>query len=370
MTRTFVMGDPQAPFAKTFDVLASHGALQGDRLAPDVVLVSIGDHFDYDLNDVATSAAEGLRTLRWLADHDPAQVILVLGNHDASRVMELATISDAEFTAARVLARSIDATEKADGKAAAAERTIREFQVTYPQLPPPGVIGRDYGAFTSEQRTLVMELLLSGRFHLALTGALPDGREVLLTHAGVTNRELGMLGVTAAPIAIARALEAYLTAAVDRVRDDWQRGELAPLSLAPLHVTGSPGEEGGGLLYHRPSNPDRPDADPAWSLAPSRPRRFDPRNLPRGITQVVGHSGHAKTLHELGSWAKPSAHTRKHGGIRTLRVSGDTVTYDLGVAAPSNDANVADVIMIDGELRRVPAREVALLSLASLSPTS
>jgi hypothetical protein len=362
MARIFAMGDPQAPFSKTREVLDAHGALAGDRLASDVVLVSIGDHFDYDLNDPVTAAAEGLRTLRWLADHDPAQVILLLGNHDASRVMELATITDEEFTAARVLARSIDATEKTDGKEAAIERIAREFVPAHPQLPPPGVVGRDYASFTTEQRTLVMELLLAGRFHLALTGALEDGREVLITHAGVTRRELGMLGVEATPFAIAAALEAHLTASIDHVRDDWQQGELAPLSLAPLHVTGSPGEEGGGLLYHRPSNPSRADADPAWALAASRPRRFDPRTLPRGITQVIGHSGHAKCVHELGPWVEPAARRRKHGGIRTLRVSDAGISYDLGIAPHEDDA--ADLILIDGELRRVPASEVELLPLS------
>jgi Calcineurin-like phosphoesterase len=366
MARTFVMGDPQAPFAKTLEVLATHGALDGDRLAPDVVLVSIGDHFDYDLHDPVTAGAEGLRTLRWLASHEPRQTLLLLGNHDASRVMELATISDSEFEAARMLARGIDATEKAEGKNAAAERVLREFEPQFPSLPPPGVIGRDYASFSSEQRALVMELLLSGRFQLALTGALTDGRPVLITHAGVTSRELAILGIAdPVPASVAPALEAHLAAAIDRVRDDWQRGELAPMSLAPLHVTGSPGEEGGGLLYHRPSNPQRHDADPAWALAPTRPRRFDPRTLPVGLTQIAGHSGHAKCVEELGSWVAPAARARQHGGIRTLRVAPTGVTYDLGIAPP--EQQVADLILIDGELRRVPATEVALLPLAHVS---
>lgn len=360
------MGDPQAPFAKILDVLDTHKALAGDRLAPDVVLVSIGDHFDYDVNDPVTAAAEGLRCLRWLASHDPAQAILLLGNHDSSRVMELATISDAGFRTARTLARSIDATEKTHGKAAAAQRAANEFTLAFPHLPPPGVVGRDYAAFTSEQRTLVQELLLAGRFQLARTGVLPDGRTVLLTHAGVTARELSLLGLAADASAatIAAALEAHLAASVDRVRNDWQRGVLAPLSLEPLHITGSSDGEGGGLLYHRPSNPDRGDADPAWALAPSRPRRFDPRTLPRGLTQIAGHSGHAKCVHELGEWVRPAAKARKHGGIRTLRFAADGVTYDLGIAPPTDD--VADLILIDGEIRRVLAAEVALLPLARI----
>jgi hypothetical protein len=365
MTRTLVMGDPQAPFGKVLDVLRWHRALDGERLARDVVLVSIGDHFDYDLRNPREAGAEGLKTLRWLASHDPTQVRLLLGNHDVSRVMELATITDTEFEAARQLASSIDDTERADGKGAASERTIKEYQPAFPTLPPPGVIARDYASFTSEQRSLVMQLLLAGRFHLATSGVMSDGRPVLITHAGVTARELALLGVTcASPVAVAAALEAHLAAAIDRVRGDWERGDLAPLSLAPLHVTGTRGEEGGGLLYHRPSNPDRPGADPAWALAPGRPRRFDPRSLPVGLTQIVGHSGHAKCVHELGDWVAPAARARKHGGIRTLRFTAEGVIYDLGIAPPAD--GVADMILVDGEIRRVDAREVALLPLGRL----
>jgi len=366
MVRTFVMGDPQAPFAKVLEVLDWHRALAGDRLAADVVLVSIGDHFDYDLKNPTAAAQEGLDLLRWLASHDRDQVTLLFGNHDASRVMELAHFSDEQFEAARKLARSIDETEHQAGDAAAKQRTREEWLPVFPELPPPGVVGRDYASFTTEQRALVQQLLLAGRFHLACTGELPDGRTVLITHAGITTRELGLLGrdATIQPHAIAAALEAQMHAAVDAVRADWQAGKTASLSLEPLHVTGGNGEEGGGLLYHRPSNPDKPDADKAWSLSPTRPRRFDPRTLPVGVTQVAGHSGHAKCVHELGPWVAESAKERKHGGIRTLRVEGEHVIYDMGIAPPAED--VADLILIDGELRRVPATEVALLPLARL----
>ncbi|HEX5063316.1 MAG TPA: hypothetical protein VFV99_28260 [Kofleriaceae bacterium] len=357
------MGDPQAPFAKVLEVLACHGVLDGDRIAPDVVLISIGDHFDYDFRDPVGAAQDGLRLLRWLASHPSHQVTLLFGNHDASRVMELAHLADERFEAARLLARSIDDTEHTAGEAAAEQRTRDEYVPAFPELPPPGVLGRDYASFTTEQRALVQELLLAERFHLACVGELPDGRTALITHAGVTSRELGMLGKGGAPPAeIAAALEAQLHAAVDAVRGDWQSGANTPLSLAPLHVSGGNGEEGGGLLYHRPSNPERPDADKAWALSAARPRRFDPRTLPVGITQIAGHSGHAKCVHELGPWVTESAKTRKHGGIRTLRVRGNDVVYDMGIA-PRADT-VADLILIDGELRRVPATEVALLQLA------
>jgi len=376
MPRTYVMGDPQAPFAKVREVLDRHGLLAGDRLAPDVRLISIGDHFDYDFRDPTTCAREGLALLRWLASHDPGQVTLLLGNHDAARVMELATITDETFAAARALAAVIAqaphagqrATEPADEPAEAREearaRARAEFEAAYPTLPAPGVIGRDYASFTTEQRDLVIELLLAGRFRLATTGVLADGRAALLTHAGVTTRELALLGepTLCEPAAIAALLEARLSRAIDEVRDPWQRGERAPLSLAPLHLRGEDGAEGGGLLYHRPSDPARSAGDPRAAIGSARPRRFDPRTLPVGLTQVVGHTGHAKCTEELAAWATDAAVARKHGGIRTLRVTERALCYDLGVAAPAEGA--ADLILIDPELRRVPANDVALLPLA------
>lgn len=354
MSRTLVMGDPQAPFAKLLEVLDRHHALDGDRLASDVVLVSIGDHFDYDLVDAATAGQEGLKFLRWLASHDAAQVKLLLGNHDVSRVMELAAITDERFAAARAFARALDGDPARNAR----------FRAAFPELPSAGLAGRDFASFSVEQRALVMELLLAGRFDLALVGELLDGRAVLLTHAGVTGRELGMLGAPAEPAAIAASLQARLAAAVEQVRDDWGRGVPTPLSLDPVHVAGIPGEEGGGLLYHRPSNPERRRADRSWELAVARPRRFDPRTLPPGLTQIAGHTGHNKCLEELDGWATAAARGRAHGGIRTLRRAGQTVTYDLGVASPAGGA--ADLILIDGELRRVPAAEFSLLPLAGL----
>jgi hypothetical protein len=324
--RTFVMGDPQAPFAKILEVLDRHQLLAGDRLAADVVLVSIGDHFDFDHKNPAAARADGVRLVRWLASHDPAQVVMLLGNHDASRVMELAMLTDAEF---------------ADARACSPEA----YAARYPQLPPQGVLARDYASFSVEQRELVQELLATGRFRLAVTAELA-GRAALLTHASITARELALLGLAAVrdARAIAEALEAFLAAAVAR--------GTAPLSLAPLHITGGDGREGGGLLYHRPSATPPPD--------PGRPRRFDPRTLPEGLLQIAGHSGHAKCVHELGDWCSPAARARAHGGIRTLRASGGEVSYDLGIDP------TGELILIDGEMRRVPASEIQLLELTRL----
>ncbi|HEY0195850.1 MAG TPA: metallophosphoesterase, partial [Kofleriaceae bacterium] len=228
--RTLVMGDPQASFATMTEILRNHELLGGDgRLADDVVLVSIGDHFDYDLDDPVGAGREGVAFLRWLASHDPAQVVLLIGNHDVSRVMELAAISDARFAEARRFARSLDGDPARDAR----------FLAAFPDLPTRGLAARDYAAFSVAQRELVQGLLLGGRFRLAATGALADGREVLLSHAGVVDRELAMLGVDATPAAIAGALAQRLAAAIERVRDDWERGVPTALSLEPLHVAGA-----------------------------------------------------------------------------------------------------------------------------------
>ena len=351
MTRCFVIGDPQGPFSKVLEVLDRHGALAGDRLADDVELVSIGDHFDYDHRDPATARSEGIALLRWLASHDSSQVTLLLGNHDAARVMELAALDDREFAHAQALAGS----------------DVVRYHAEFPSLPPPGVVARDYASFSVEQRELVQALLLSGRFQLAATCELDDGRIALLTHAGVTLGELTLLALPEQrdPRAIARALNAQLAHEVEAVRAAWQRGHRVALSLEPLHAAGRDGREGGGLLYHRPSNPGRyEDARHAELFSVTRARRFTPHALPGSLVQVCGHSGHAKCREELGDWCTPAAAARQHGGLRTLRVDGDTVTYDVGVLAPSADA--ADLILIDGELRRVPAGEVELLRVRAV----
>jgi hypothetical protein len=208
--------------------------------------------------------------------------------------------------------------------------------------------------------------LLAGRFHLATVGALAHRTDVLISHAAITERELALLGLAGVyePHAIAVALRDFLVTAIDRVRADWQRGIITPLDLAPLHLAGGHGQEGGGFLYHRPSNPA------VGSLFDhARPRRFDPRTLPRGLTQIAGHSGHAKCVYELGEWVSAAARARKHGGVRTLIVDDDRVSYDLVTTHDqpfplARGPAVAELVLVDGEMRRVAADEIDLLPLA------
>jgi hypothetical protein len=361
MVMSYVLGDPQASFAAVMALLARYDLLAaGGRLRSDARLVSIGDHFDYDLRAPQVSGREGLAVLRWLASHDAEQVTLLFGNHDAARVIELARISDRDFADARALAQVLEEVKRVEGRAAAKERERVEFLPRFP-ISTYGLVARDYASFTTEQRDLVVELLLAGRFHLALTGRLPDGRDALVTHAGVTDREVALLGVAARPQPIATALEDLLATAIAARRAEWQRGTITPLSLEPVSQGGAPGEEAGGLLAHRPTNPDRDGADLAWEFAPGRPRRFGPRELPRGLTQVAGHTNHAMCLRELAAWATSAAAAAPRAGVRTLRAAGAAITYALGVLPPADGA--ADLILIDGELRD-PDNRAELLELA------
>src|SRR5207244_1803045 len=67
--RAAAVGDPQAPVETFFAILDRHGLLAGDgRLAADVSLVSMGDHFDWGgRGDRGRARASGLEILAWLA---------------------------------------------------------------------------------------------------------------------------------------------------------------------------------------------------------------------------------------------------------------------------------------------------------------
>jgi hypothetical protein len=347
--RTVAIGDPQTSSARLFGALDAHGLLGDDGwLRDDVRLISIGDHFDYHVPEREAGRIEGVLLLGWLAAHPREQIVLIAGNHDLARVMELVSIDDERFVAAGDLARSIFGGPPSDRETGTAG-----FHRLYPELATPGYAGRDYNSFTVEQRVLVQRLLGEHRFELALA---QDG--VLFTHAGVTSRELAMLGVPPEAHAIAAALQARFQAAIDGVAGDWRRGIPTPLSLAPLHVAGAHGREGGGLLYHRPADPERPGADAGWEAEPHAPRRFDPRTLP-ALRQVAGHTGHSKAWKEMPRWREPGM-TADRGGLRTLSVTGGHVLYRRGI---HHDGD-AILWMIDPEMHYVAsAADVAVFHL-------
>lgn len=344
--RYFAIGDPQAPARTFFAVLDAHGLLGDDgRLVDGAGLVSMGDHFDYapagadrlplpSRAELAARGEEGVRILRWLCAHPKGRTLVLFGNHDACRVMELAAMTDERFARAQALAEELRA-QKLDEEAA-----NERFAESFDDVPTPGLLTKDFQTFSERQRALVREVLLAGRFALALVGRLADGTEALLTHAGVARREAELLEAPdAQPRTLAQALGALFAKQIERVRGDWAAGGRAPLDLADVHVPGISREEGGGLLYHRPSDPDRrreekgPAVDIDWEFAPTRPRRFHPKDLPAGLTQVCAHTNHRKCLKELGKgWIAPGF-SPDFEGVRTLARSEDgAIRYAPGIA--------------------------------------
>ena len=350
------MGDPQTTFANVLGILDNHDLLGADGyLREDVGLVSIGDHFDFQSHDDKAMAAvgrDGIDNLRWFAEHPPDQVVIVMGNHDSARVMELAFETDESFAAARALA-AVALAEDPPG-----EKT-REFVTTYPRIAKPGLASRDFASFSVAQRKLVQQLLLAGRMRLACLGS-HAGKPVLLTHAGVTNAEVKELGVEPRAEALAVALEAHLRKAVAGVRGAWESDEPAALDLRPLHFAGEAGHEGGGLLYHRPSN----RGDDIGGDKPVAPRRFHPRELPPGLIQVCGHTGHKKCRKELSEWLALSPAPRTHGGLRTLAVGESSIVYSEGIE-PARDGD-ATYYFIDIEMNAPEVTDYPLLELESV----
>jgi hypothetical protein len=347
--RWWVLGDPQAPLRRVFAALEDAGLLGEDgRLKPHVGLVSMGDHFDYRHDGemtVADAARQGEALLTWLASHPPDQVVLLGGNHDFARVMELAGVSDAEWAEARALGTRV---EQMESQSPVRAVLAAEFHSRFPEVPTPDLARRDLQSFTVSQRTLVKALLLHGRLRLAAVGVLPEGgQEVLLTHAGVSRRELGMLGLAEGATArqVAEALQGLLAQAVARVAPAWLAGGTEPLSLHPVNVTGRTRQEGGGLLHHRPAL-RRAEKDAEWCFRPESPRRYEPHALPRGLVQAAGHVSHGRNVKGLGHFVEEGARAVERASVRTLSVTGqDAGSYRVGIHPPEKGA--ATLYLVD-----------------------
>lgn len=351
--RWFAIGDLQTEFDRFMQVLERHRLLRDGRLAPDVGLVSVGDYFDYGIVDESNAhvvGREGTRIVRWLTDHPPEQTVVLLGNHDLCRLQELACETDEGFAAAQAFAR----------KVALRPELRDQFFTLYPHIPTPEVAVRDFSSFMVEQRALLQTLLLSGRVQLAV-GAWFAGEDLLITHAGVTKTDLGNSGsaATAGP-EIADALNAYLARGVAQVADKWKAGENAVLDLAPLCVHGISGNEGGGLVYHRPADPERDGiVDAKWEMDPERVRRFDPRTLVPGVRQACGHTSHARCVKEMPRWTDVPTASSAAGGVRCLSVDGEDVRYRVGTTPHARTS----LLLIDGDINRVPVSAYDILPL-------
>jgi len=345
-----VIGDPQAPLERVLTILARHALLGDDgRLRPEVQLVSVGDHFDWGRRaDRPRARHDGLSLLAWLAAHPNDQAVIVLGNHDLGRVGELAAFDDARFAAAQAEADVLYHDGETD--TAREPELLARFSVVSAEL-----LARDLSTFSSAQQALVVQLLRAGRF---VVGHAAHDAE-LVTHAGVTEADLDALGLARAQHVDARVVEAALQAALEAAVAAWRPGE--PLSIGALHRPGLPGlGEGRGIFFHRASNPDGPDArDPSLFQGPPR-RRFDPRTLPRGLVQLIGHVRDEKCRELLVGWhdgAPP-----EDGPLRHLLTDGRAVRYQRGLPGRADPA-LATVIFTDGGMLHAPEEAYALYDL-------
>jgi hypothetical protein len=342
------MGDPQAPLETMLEVLEANELLADDGwLRPDVQLVSVGDHFDWgSLADAPRATDDALALLSWLAHHDDDHVVLVVGNHDLARVGELVSFDDETFVRVRDEASAV----YVDGKVVDEDGEVA-FLARWPELPSAESAARDFAAFRVQQRTLVAHLLRQGRYHLAVA----VGPRALVTHAGITTPQLAAVGVDAGSAhAIAAGLDERLQAAV-RAWDG-----VTPFRVPELHWPGDATiGEGGGMLYHRPVHPDAERGD-------ARGRRFDPRTLPRGVVQIVGHIRDEKCRKLLGPWAEGDA--PEEGQVRHLVSDGTRVRYAAG-PGPEPSPEEAKMLFIDGGMRHLSSAErYELLDLDRLEP--
>jgi hypothetical protein len=347
--RHLAIGDPQADITRFLAVLDRHELLGTDgRLRPEVQLISVGDHFDWgkshEREAVATSA---IRLLAWMAMHPADQAVLLLGNHDLGRVGELADFTDARFAAIQAEADGIYRGDDTD------EARERDFLTRHPELPNVELVARDFGTFREEQRRWVDSLLRARRFRVAQVVA----ERMLVLHAGVTREDLLGVGLSEDLHSHAPTVVETLNRALDTAVAAWTRG--------PFHIPGlyRPGDaaygEGRGIFYHRPSL--RPED--ALHRASTPRRRFDPRRLPLGLTQVVGHT-RDKRCREL--LALP--HDESHDGVlRHLVTDGTTVHYQLGVPR-SSSPDEAVLLFTDGGMRESPLEAFQMLDLDTHAP--
>jgi hypothetical protein len=365
------IGDPQAPLATFLEILDRNDLLSGDgRLHPHVLLVSMGDHFDWGpASERAFAAENSVRTMSWLAAHPASQVVLLAGNHDLARVGELAGFDDATFAAAHEEATALRAVPMhTPGR----HERRRAFLERHRSLPGVGVAARDWSGFEARQRSVVGALLIAGRFRAAWAAA-PD---LLLVHGAITSEDLDLFGLPreahADAVVIGEAFQEWFEDAIEA----WAAPGTpagAPLVLEPLYRIGDAERgESRGIFVQRPADPDDGHDHPHLFEGPPR-RRFDPRTLTPGLAQVTGHIRDAKCRDLLRRWSDPGRAV--DGPLRHLWTDGSAVRYALGV--PGEEARAAQAAgraalmhFTDGGMNHADPARYELLDLDARQPLS
>jgi hypothetical protein len=94
-------------------------------------------------------------------------------------------------------------------------------------------------------------------------------------------------------------------------------------------------------------------------------RRYDPRRLPRGLTQAIGHISDQKCRTLLGDWADTSE--ARAGVLRQLQTDGKDVRYAHGTSARTS-SDVATMLFTDGRMLQCEVEEYELLDLDTGHP--
>jgi hypothetical protein len=339
------IGDPQANLSRFLAILDHHGLLtEHGWLRPDVQLVSVGDHFDWgkahEREEVARSAVQ---LIAWLAAHPADQAVILTGNHDLGRVGELADFTDATFAEAQVEADRIYDGDDTD------EVQERAFLGRFPQVPTAELVSRDFSTFREDQRAWVTHLLREHRLRVAYAA----GPDLLVLHAGVTREDLEVAGVDEEHHSDAHRVADALNQAFDAAVDAWKGGRLI---IPRLHHPGSADSgEGRGIFYHRPSL--IPEEAERTRVTPRR--RFDPRRLPVGLTQVVGHTRDKRSRELLRQPGEV-----RDGVLRHFTTDGVRVAYAHGTPQGSHPRE-AVLIFTDGGMSESPVEAYELLDLDS-----
>jgi Calcineurin-like phosphoesterase len=323
--RIVAVGDPQAPFDHVLEVLKAHGVLGNDgKIAKDVHLIVMGDYFDYGGKDERAEAQQAAaKMLGWFLGHAEERVTLLAGNHDLARIGELVAFDDAKFAKAQAEA-DLGYFDKKPS------RPEEEFKKEY-GVPSWEIVSRDFCAFTARQRTIVVDMMSAQR----LRAAYAPSADLLMVHAGVTADTLDALGIPGERDA--RVIAQKVNRAFYDAFKAWrQTSAPAPFGVPGIHVPGNAEREGTGMFYHRA----------AADVTKAPGRRFDPKRLPTGITQVIGHIGDKKSRELLNQ----SPDAAKDGVLRHLVVKGDAIAYGHGVPGDwPQDA--ATMIFCDGTMR-------------------
>ena len=317
-----VLGDPQASLACLFAHLEVQQALTIDGwLKPELRLICVGDYFDFAAKDSVDAGYQGMQFLAWLAAHDPLQTTLLMGNHDAERVMSLAGCSGEQHYESQLACR-----EMLQFSTPEQRRVFRNKWVNEHPNHPSIVAAHDYRNFVPEQGDLIRRLLMQGRLQLATTAVNEFRQQLLITHAGVTQRELTLVGASANAQDCVRHLNRFLADAVERVRPAWAANQTQPLDLAPLYYGWEQHRPNGGLLVHRPdgrfgalTHEQKLGLD-----HPLAPRSVSPNEfLIPNLHQVVGHTVAAQRLTR---WLEPAvsadAQSAPMGRVLSLIPSG------------------------------------------------